>query len=114
MQSLQDLALTVSEKKVTLRFFQTRKHVNYLPSIYAQIKDKWYIHDLLDVVNNRTKFQLNLTKTSNFQLKLSGTAVTLQYNQGHWNQYEWLKLDEQYHHAKLDLYYIYSVRKQQR
>ena len=43
----------------------------------------WYIHDLLDVTNNRTKFKLNQTRKYNFQLKVFDTAVTLKHNQGH-------------------------------
>ena len=39
------------------------------------------------------------------------TAVTLKYNQGHWKWCEWVKLDEFYHHAKIDINHIYSVQK---
>ena len=46
----------------------------------------------------------------NFQLKLFDTAVTLKYNQGHWQWYEWVKLNEYYHHALLDIYHIYRVQ----
>ena len=35
-------------------------------------------------------------------------AVTRKYNQGHWKGYEWVKLHEFYHHAKFDIYHIYS------
>ena len=31
---------------------------------------QWYIHDLLDIINNRTKNQLNEIRTTNLQLKL--------------------------------------------
>ena len=38
--------------------------------------------------------------------------MTLKYNQGHWEWYEWVKLSEYYRHAKFDvIYHIYSVRK---
>ena len=40
------------------------------------------IHDLLDVINDCTTFQLNQLKTQDFQLKPFDTAVTLKYNQG--------------------------------
>ena len=40
--------------------------------------------------------------------------MTLKCNQGHWKLYEWVKLNEYYHHAKFDIYYIYSQRKLQR
>ena len=30
-------------------------------------------------------------------------------NQGHWKWYEWVKLNMYYHHAKFDIYHIYSV-----
>ena len=35
--------------------------------------------------------------------------MTLKYKQGHWKWYEWVKFDEYYHHAKFDIYHIYSV-----
>ena len=35
--------------------------------------------------------------------------MTLKYNHGHWNWYEWVKLNEYYHHAKLDIYHNPSV-----
>ena len=34
----------------------------------------------------------------------------MKYNQGHWKWYEWVTLSEYYHHAKFDIYHIYSVR----
>ena len=40
-------------------------------------------YDLLDALNNTTKFQLNQIETLNFQLKLFDIAVTLKYSQGH-------------------------------
>ena len=69
-----------------------------------------YIHDLLNEINNRTKFQFNRTRTCNFQLKLFDTAVILKYNLGHWKWYEWVKLNKYYCHIKFDIYYTYSVR----
>ncbi|WP_419585587.1 hypothetical protein, partial [Thiolapillus sp.] len=57
-----------------------------------------------DVINNRTKFQLNRIRTLSFQLKLFDTALTLRRK---W--FEWVKLSDYYHHAKYDIYHIYSV-----
>ena len=37
------------------------------------------------------------------------TALTLKYGEGHWKWYEQIKLNEQYHHAKFDIYYFYGV-----
>ena len=45
--------------------------------------NEWYIHDLLEVLNNPTKFKLNRIRTYNFQLQLFDTAVTLKSSQGH-------------------------------
>ena len=36
----------------------------------------WHIHDLLDVINNRGKFQLNRMRTYNFQIKRFDIGVT--------------------------------------
>ena len=36
--------------------------------------------------------------------------MTLKYSQGHWKEYEWVKLSEYYHHEKLDIYHIQSVQ----
>ena len=54
-------------------------------------------------------FQLNGVRKQNFQLKLFNIAVTLKYAQGHWKCYEQVKLNEQHHHAKFDIYHIYGV-----
>ena len=43
--------------------FQARKNLNFLPWTCAKIKF-WYIHNLLDVINNCTQFQLNWIRTS--------------------------------------------------
>ena len=40
---------------------------------------------------------------------LFDTAVPLKYGQGHWKWYEQLQLNKEYHHAKFDIYHIYSV-----
>ena len=91
MQSLIDFALTVSEKKATLKvlfylfIYFTWGNTSIISLEYVQKKKRKekkrrYIHDLLDVINNCTKFQVNWIRTSNFQFKLLNTAVTLKYN----------------------------------
>ena len=57
----------------------------------CESKKQWYIHDLLNVPNNPTKFQLNQIRTSNFELK-TDTAVTLKC-QGHQKCDEQVKLN---------------------
>ena len=49
-------------------------------------------------------------RTQNFHLKLLDTTVTLKYNKGHPKWYEWVKLNEYFYHAKIDIYHIYSVQ----
>ena len=66
----------------------------------------WYIHRRLDLINICTQFQLNRVRMYNSEFKLSDTAVTLNYNQGHRKWYECVKLNEHYHHAKFDIYNI--------
>ena len=72
----------VQEKANVKSFFQTRKYVNYLPWTCAKVKKKKIVvsYDLLNIVNNCTKFQHNLIKTYIFQFKVFDTAVTLKYN----------------------------------
>ena len=36
--------------------------------------------------------------------------MTLKCNQGHWKWYEWVQLNEHYHHTKFDIYLIYTVQ----
>ena len=70
--------------------------------------------DRLDVINNRTKFQLNRINAYNFQLKLFDTVVALKHNYGHRKWYTLVKLNN-YHHAKFDIYYIlWCPKKSQR
>ena len=75
----------------------------------CQSEKYWYIHYLLDLLNDPTKFKHSWIRTQNFHLKLFDTAVTLKYGQGHWKWYEQVKLNEEYHHAKFDIYYIHGV-----
>ena len=42
-------------------------------------KKEWYIHDLLNIINNHTKFQHNLIRTKKNSVK-TDTAVSLKYN----------------------------------
>ena len=69
---------------------------------------QWYIHYLFVLLNNPT-FQLDWKRTKKFQLKLFNTALTLTYGQGNWKWYEQVKLNEQHHHAKFDIYHICGV-----
>ena len=36
--------------------------------------------------------------------------MTLKYNQGHWKWYGCVELKEYYHHAKFDIYHLYSKK----
>ena len=38
------------------------------------------------------------------------TAMTLKYNQGHWQWYEWATLIQYYYHAKFDICHINSAQ----
>ena len=40
---------------------------------------KWYIHDLFDVINNRTKCELSRMRTYNFQLKIKNSGTLMIY-----------------------------------
>ena len=67
-----------------------------------------YIHNLHDVLNSHTRFQLNRIKTYNLKEENSfNTAITVKYGQGLRKWYEKVKLNKQYRHAKD---YIYSVQ----
>ena len=71
---------SVRDKANEKCFCQIRKHANLSPSkMYTskEKKKKWRIHDLLNVLNNPTKFQLNQIRTKKIQLKLFDTVVTL-------------------------------------
>ena len=62
MQSLKDLTSKVSEKKQPFFFSQMRKSANYFPRICVKVKkkkEKKYVHDLVDVIYNHAKFQLD-------------------------------------------------------
>ena len=45
-----------------------------------------------------------------FSVKIAWHCCDLIIQSGHWKWYEWVKLNENYHYAKLDLHCIYSVR----
>ena len=90
MPSLKDLAFMVSGKKEKKRsqhhFFFLNKKCQLSPlntHDSRKKKKEEYIHDLLHIISNCTKFQLNPIRTQNFQLKLFDSAVTMKYNQGH-------------------------------
>ena len=58
-------------------------HVEVKQQQQQQNHTHTHIHDLLEVLNNPTKFQLNwIRTTTKNQLKLFNNAVTLKYNQG--------------------------------
>ena len=67
MQSLIFTIFKVSEKIATLKFSQMKKS-QLSPLTMCKTQKQWYILDLLDVINNHTKFQLNQIRTYNFQL----------------------------------------------
>ena len=78
MHRLKELILMVSEEKTMLKvFFPNEEICKLSPLNTFENPKKWHIHDLLDVINNYTKFQLNWIWTP----KNVDTAVTLKYNQ---------------------------------
>ena len=83
MQSLKDLAVTVFKKKSQryslFCFVFSNVEICQLSPLNICKKSN---HDLLDVINNCTKFQLNQIWTLFFSVKkLFDIAVTLKYNQ---------------------------------
>ena len=108
MQNLKNLAWTVSMEMPIIKcvFCQIRKHLNYLTWIHGKKREKRYIHDLLDLLNNSTEFILNWIRIKFFQLKLFDTAVT---RLGHWKCTEQVRFNVKYHHAKFDTDYIYGI-----
>ena len=79
MQSLKALALTVSEKKAMVKFFSNKEICQISPWNMCKNKKIWYIHDLIDIINNRTKFKHNRIRTYNCQLKLFDTVMILKH-----------------------------------
>ena len=83
MQSLENLALMVSKKKQMLIFFFSNEEIIFLLSPLNTCKNKfkkqWYIHDLLDVINNRTKLQLDRIITK-FSVKTVWHCCELQWS----------------------------------
>ena len=49
-----------------------------------------------------------MDKNITFSVK-TDTAVTFKYTPDHWKWYEQETLNEQYHHAKFDIYHIYAA-----
>ena len=76
MQSLKSLALLMWEKKPTYKFFHLR-NMSIISLEYVWSPKRWYIHDLLDVLNNPVKFQFNQIRTWYFQFNSFETHVTL-------------------------------------
>ena len=58
----------MSKKGSTVNVFE-RGNVNYLPWTCVKNKKQRYIHDLLDVINNHIKLQLNQRRNKKFQFK---------------------------------------------
>ena len=81
-QSLKDLILMMSQKMPTLENISvfSLAHVRARTHTLTQVVSLWYTWRNQQLY----KFQLNRIKTYHFQSKLSDTAVTLKYNQGHW------------------------------
>ena len=52
------------------------------------------------------KFQVNWVRAQDFQLKLFDIAVAWKYSQGHGKWNEQVKLNEQYHDAKFNIYHM--------
>ena len=99
----------MSTKKPTGKFLSNQKTCQLSSLNMCQSEKYWYIHYLLDLLNDPTKFKHSWIRTQNFHLKLFDTAVTLKYGQGHWKWYEQVKLNEEYHHAKFDIYQVYGI-----
>ena len=68
MQSLKDLVLTVWEK-AKIQVSSNKKICQIPPLNMHTNQKKLYIHDLLYIMKNPTKFQLNWIRTWKFQLK---------------------------------------------
>ena len=66
-----------------LKFLFNQKTRQLSPLNMCKSEKLRYIHDILDILNKPTEFQLDQIRTSTFQLKLFDTAVTLKYGQGH-------------------------------
>ena len=67
-QSLKHLTLTVSVSILTLTvsvstFLSNQETCQLFPLSICESQKFWFIHDLLDLLNNPTKFQLNWTRT---------------------------------------------------
>ena len=75
--------------------FQMGQYVFYPPWICVSQKQKkrWNVHDLLDVLNNLTKFQIQ-DKNKQISVKTVNTPVTFKCSQGHWNWHEHLEHSE--------------------
>ena len=65
-----------------LKFFSNKEICQLSPLNMCKKSKIWYIHDLLDIINNRIKFLLNRIRIYSFQFKLFDTVVTLKYNHG--------------------------------
>ena len=67
MQSVKNLTRTVSVKKPTREFLSNQETHQSSPLNMCESQKYRYIHDLLDVLNNPTNFQLYRASTKNFR-----------------------------------------------
>ena len=64
MLNFKDLALMVPKKKSTLKVFFSNEEICQLSLLnICKNQKQWYIHELLEVINNRTKFQIDWKTT---------------------------------------------------
>ena len=99
-----------SPKNQHWSFYQIRKHINHLTWMCAEVKNSGLFIIFLTYLTVLYIVSTSLDKSIRFRLKLFDIAVTLTYDQDHWKWYEQVKFNEQYHHAKFDIYYIHGVR----
>ena len=50
-------------EKSTVKVFSNKEICQLSPMIMCQNQKQWYMHELLDVISNHTKFQLNWIRT---------------------------------------------------
>ena len=112
MQSFKDLALRLSEKKPMLKvLFRNNEELHqFSPLNMHDHQKRWYIPDLLDVLDNPMKSQLNRIRTC---IKVSVKTVWHCCDSEVWSRSlkvvwtgkaQWVGL-----HTKIDIYHFYSV-----
>ena len=96
-------------EKANIKVISTEKICQLSLLNMSNHQTRWYVHDLLNILNNPIMFQLNKTRTVEtveHSCDLEIWPKTLK-----WMWYEQVKLHEWYHHAKLDMYHMHSVWK---